>query len=71
MRRLAGQLVARMRRLTSAAAVDTPPRRWAEELADAGLTFDQWIARRQAASRLFVDLAGRAHRAVARIAVRR
>jgi hypothetical protein len=58
MRRLAGQLISRVRRLRSPAPapVNHPPRRYAEELADAGLTFEQWIAGHLTKSDLFVDL---------------
>jgi hypothetical protein len=35
---------------------DLPPRAWADELRDAGLSASEWLAARQAAGRLFVDL---------------
>ncbi len=56
MRRLAGQLVARMRRLAAPVVVTPPPRRWAEDLADAGVSADQWITTRPSRAALFVDL---------------
>ena len=35
---------------------EVPPRRWTDDLRDAGLTAADWIAARQATGRLFVDL---------------
>ena len=38
------------------APAEVPPRRWTDDLRDAGLTAADWIAARQATGRLFVDL---------------
>jgi hypothetical protein len=35
---------------------DAPPRAWADDLREAGMTASAWLATRQAAGRLFVDL---------------
>jgi hypothetical protein len=55
MLRLAEHLLARIRGGRQAAAIELPPRRWSDELRGAGLTADDWIARRQSAARLYVD----------------
>ena len=53
----AGRLLSRLRRVPAAiAAADTPPRRWSDDLSEAGLTAAEWLATRQASGRLFVDL---------------
>jgi hypothetical protein len=38
------------------ATPEVPPRTWPDELREAGLTASEWVAARQAAGRLFVDL---------------
>jgi hypothetical protein len=53
----AGRLLSRWRRVAASdPPPEVPPRTWADELRDAGLTASQWLAARQAAGRLFVDL---------------
>ena len=56
----AGRLIARMRRRASPPPASAPaaaaPRRWAEELADAGVASDQWIAKCRLEPRLYVDV---------------
>src|SRR5262249_44627123 len=53
----AGRLPARLTRTTAPAAPPpAPPRRWTEDLDDARLGADEWIARRLAIGRLYVDL---------------
>jgi hypothetical protein len=52
----AGRLLARIRGARPSAVAEPVPRRWADELADAGVTFGQWIAKRQSDSRLFVEI---------------
>src|SRR2546422_7945906 len=57
MLRQAGRLLARIRGMPPAvAAVQAPPRRWAEELADSGIFSGEWIARRQTEGCLYVDV---------------
>jgi hypothetical protein len=57
MLRQAGRLLARIRGTPPAvAAAQAPPRRWAEELADSGISPGEWIARRQTEGRLYVDV---------------
>jgi Heparinase II/III-like protein/Heparinase II/III N-terminus len=54
----AGRLLARIRGTQfPVAPVLPPPGTWTEGLADAGLTPDAWIARRQREGRLYVDVA--------------
>jgi Heparinase II/III-like protein/Heparinase II/III N-terminus len=56
-RERAGRLLSKWRRANVAvAAPPAPPRRWFEDLSEAGLTAVEWLAARQAAGRLFVDL---------------
>ena len=52
----AGQLLGRLAGVAPPPAAEVPPRRWAEELAGAGVTSADWIAMRQSARRLFVGL---------------
>jgi hypothetical protein len=53
----AGRLLSRWRRgAAPAAPPDVPPRTWADELREAGLTASEWVSARQASGRLFVDL---------------
>jgi hypothetical protein len=56
-RERAGRLLSRLRRPAApAAAPPVPPRRWSDDLSEAGLTAAEWLAARQATGRLFVDL---------------
>ena len=56
-RERAGRLFSRLRRVPAEVApAEVPPRRWTDDLRDAGLTAADWIAARQATGRLFVDL---------------
>ena len=55
MLRSAVRLLRRIRRTTSEIG-EAPPRRWAEELDEAGLSANEWIGRRQAAPRLYIGL---------------
>jgi hypothetical protein len=56
----AGRLLSRWRRgaapVGAVATPEVPPRTWPDELREAGLTASEWVAARQAAGRLFVDL---------------
>ena len=49
-----GTTAARIRRARHVAAVASPPRRWADDLRDAGVAADDWISRRQSGARLYV-----------------
>jgi uncharacterized heparinase superfamily protein len=56
-RERAGRLLSRLRRIPGPApAREVPPRRWLDDLNEAGLTRETWTYRRQAAGRLFVAL---------------
>jgi hypothetical protein len=59
MLRKAGRLLSRLRRASPAAPpVVVPPRRWADELADAGASADDWIGRRLTRDALYVNAGG-------------
>lgn len=52
----AGRLMTRLRGARPAAAEpEMPPLRWADDLRDAGVTADDWIARRRSRARLYVE----------------
>jgi hypothetical protein len=52
-----GQLLERVRGAKlHRASPQAPPKKWADDLAEAGIGADEWIARRLAEGRLFVDL---------------
>lgn len=56
-RERAVRLLARLRRAPAAnAATLAPPRRWSDDLSEAGVTAADWLAARQTGGRLFVDL---------------
>jgi hypothetical protein len=56
-RERAGRLLSRLRRAPAAtAAPEAQPRRWADDLNEAGLSATAWLAVRQGEGRLFVDL---------------
>ena len=53
-----GRLLARVRGAQAQPAPpQAPPRKWRDDLADAGLTADAWVATRQTRGRLYVSLA--------------
>src|SRR5437870_5995044 len=53
----AARLLTRLTRVAlPTAPVDPPPRRWADDIAESGVTSDQWIVTRGLAPRLFVDI---------------
>jgi hypothetical protein len=56
-RERARRLLSRLRPVPAAAAApQIPPRRWADDLNEAGLSAPAWLAARQTGGRLFVDL---------------